>query len=158
MAFLPLLSTLVLATVSLAASILDDAAYSSASIIRRDVCIVGGGSSGTYSAIRLHDSGKTVAVVESKNRMGGHTNTYTDPVTNATVDIGVIVFHNISIVKDYFARFDIPLTTASLASNPLEVISNVDYRSGKVVAGVKFNDPSTALAAYALQLAKYPYL
>ena len=157
MASLPILPILVLATITLAAQIIDLAAYTSSSVIRRDVCIIGGGSSGTYSAIRLHDSGKTVAVVESTDRMGGHTNTYIDPVTNVTVDIGVIVFHNITIVKDYFARFGIPLVAAP-GNDALEVLSYVDYQTGKIIPSNSFKDPSTALAAYAMQVAKYPYL
>lgn len=90
--------------------------YPASAIITRDICIIGGGSSGTYSAIRLSDSGKTVVVVEANNRLGGHTNTYTDPSTNETVDYGVVVFHNLTVVNDYFARFDIPLTTAPSAT------------------------------------------
>ena len=159
MAPLSFFSILVLATIIAAASVIDIAAYSSSSIIRRDVCIIGGGSSGTYSAIRLHDSGKTVAVVESRDRMGGHTNTYTDPVTNGTIDIGVIVFHNLTVVKDYFARFEIPLRSIPTPTyNPLENLSYVDYRTGQSVPEAGSQDPSAGLAAYAAQLAKYPYL
>jgi heterodisulfide reductase subunit A-like polyferredoxin len=69
-------------------------------IIVRDVCIIGGGSSGIYSAIQLRDHGKSVAIVEKKDRLGGHTETYHDPVTGQTVDIGVIVWHDLDIVKD----------------------------------------------------------
>ena len=159
MALLSLCSIFVLATIIVAAPAIDIAAYSSSSIIRRDVCIIGGGSSGTYTAIRLRDSGKTVAVVESRDRMGGHTKTYTDPVTNGTIDIGVIVFHNLTVVTDYFARFEVPLrSTATPLGNPLENLSFVDYRTGKSVPEAGSQDPSAGLAAYAAQLAKYPYL
>jgi len=42
--------------------------------IHRDVCILGGGSSGTYAAIRLsQDLGKSVVVIEKAGRLGGHT-------------------------------------------------------------------------------------
>jgi heterodisulfide reductase subunit A-like polyferredoxin len=54
-----------------------------------DVCIIGGGSSGTYAAIRLHDLGKKVIVVEQQAHLGGHTNTYVDPSTNRAMDYGV---------------------------------------------------------------------
>ena len=159
MGFLRYLSILALAAVTLAIPAIDITAYSPASIIYRDVCIIGGGSSGTYSAIRLRDSGKTVAVIESKNRLGGHTETYTDPVTNGTIDIGVIIFHNLTIVKDYFARFGIPLdSTAARANNPGEVLSYVDFQTGKTVPDAGSGDPSAGLAAYAAQVAKYPYL
>jgi heterodisulfide reductase subunit A-like polyferredoxin len=42
--------------------------------IVRDVCILGGGSTGTYAAIRLsQDMGKSVVVIEKTERLGGHT-------------------------------------------------------------------------------------
>lgn len=47
--------------------------YNPKDIITRDVCIIGGGSTGTYSAIRLRDMGKSVVVVEKKDVLGGHT-------------------------------------------------------------------------------------
>lgn len=61
-----------------------------ADVVKRDVCIIGGGSSGTYSAVRLQQMNKTVAVVERNNRLGGHVNTYVNPATNQTFDYGVI--------------------------------------------------------------------
>ena len=159
MAFLTLFFQLFLFTAlpSLTAATIDPAAYAASSIITRDVCIIGGGSTGTYSAIRLKDSGKSVVVVEAKDRLGGHTNTYTDPSTNETVDYGVIVFHNLDIVRNYFGRFDIPLQIASF-SNPGVVGEYVDFRTGKIVAGYEPEDPTAALAAYGAQLEKYAYV
>ena len=43
--------------------------------VEADVVIIGGGSSGTYAAVRLHDLGKSVIVVEQDDVLGGHTNT-----------------------------------------------------------------------------------
>lgn len=59
-------------------------------VINRDVCIIGGGSSGTYTAVRLTDLGQSVVVVEKEDVLGGHTNTFVDPINNATVDYGEI--------------------------------------------------------------------
>jgi hypothetical protein len=59
----------------------DFAAFKQSDIITRDVAIIGGGSGGTYSAISLKDKGKSVIVVEKKDRIGGHTETYIDPKT-----------------------------------------------------------------------------
>src|SRR5437667_11450919 len=81
-------------------------------VITRDVCVIGGGATGTYSAIRLRDMGKSLVVVEEKDRLGGHTETYIDPATHVPVDIGVRVFHDLDIVKNFFDRFDEPLTKA----------------------------------------------
>ena len=158
MSFLKLLQVFIFTTLtSLTNAAIDSAAYPASSIITRDVCIIGGGSSGTYSATRLVDSGKSVVVIEGKNVLGGHTNTYTDPSTKETVDYGVQIFHNIDIVKTYFARFNIPLQTAVLGS-PGSVADYVDFRTGKLVPGFTDPDPSAAFAAYGAQLAKYPYL
>jgi cation diffusion facilitator CzcD-associated flavoprotein CzcO len=39
--------------------------------LERDVCIIGGGASGTYAAVRLQQMGLSVAVIEQKPRLGG---------------------------------------------------------------------------------------
>ncbi|CAK9881658.1 unnamed protein product [Sphagnum jensenii] len=131
--------------------------YNFSDVITRDVCIVGGGSTGTYAATRLRDLGKSVVVVEHKDRMGGHTQTYTDPQTGRTVDLGVQAFHNLDIVKNYFNRFNIPLVTVNATSSGVTSTS-VDFRTGKEVAGYVPSDPTAALVGSAAQLAKYPYL
>ncbi|KAJ7194051.1 hypothetical protein GGX14DRAFT_576705 [Mycena pura] len=41
-----------------------------------DVVIIGGGSAGTYTAIRLQQQGKSVFVIEKEDVLGGHTNTF----------------------------------------------------------------------------------
>lgn len=38
---------------------------------RWDVVVLGGGSSGTFSAIRLQQQGLNVALIERQNRLGG---------------------------------------------------------------------------------------
>jgi NAD(P)-binding Rossmann-like domain len=134
----------------------NEADYSADAIITRDVAVIGGGATGTYSAIRLRDMGKSVVVVETNDRLGGHTNTYTDPATGGKVDIGVIVWHDLDIVHKFFERFDVPLTKAVF--DTLGMVSKyVDYRTGKVVDYTP-SDPSAALGAYGAQLANYPYL
>ena len=137
--------------------VINPAAYPASATITRDICIIGGGSTGTYSAIRLADSGKNIVVVEANDRLGGHTNTYTDPSTGETIDYGVEYFRNLTVVDDYFARFNIPLTTAPSATDG-QVIKYVDFRTGEVVADYTSADPSAALAAYGAQLEKYAYV
>ncbi|KAH8633153.1 FAD/NAD(P)-binding-like protein [Alternaria alternata] len=85
-----------------------------------------GGSSGTHAAVSLKDAGKSLVVIEVKGRLGGHTETYTDPVTGRAQDYGVLVFHNESTVLDYFARFDIPLAIPEFATNR----ANYDLSTG----------------------------
>jgi hypothetical protein len=130
--------------------------FRSDDIITRDICVIGGGSSGTYSAIRLREMGKSVVVVEKEGRLGGHTNTYTDPATGFTYDYGVQVFENITVVMNYFAHFNIPLAIAPFSSNGQQQF--VDFSTGKPVTNLSQADPTAAFEAYGAQLAKYPYL
>lgn len=136
---------------------IDPDSFAADDIITRDICIIGGGSSGTYSAIRLRELGKSVVVVEKQDRLGGHTNTYIDPATGTPVDYGVIVFHNLPVVTNYFAHFNISLTTVGLNA-PGITTQYVDFRSGKVVSSYSPADPTAAFGSYAEQVAKYPYL
>lgn len=148
----------VLAAVSQASLSFDPSDYSPDDVMTRDVCIIGGGSSGTYAAIRLTDMGKSVVVVEKRDRLGGHTQTYIDPATQISIDIGVEVFRNDTTVNDYFARFDIPLTRANADPSVAFTHTYVDFRTGRTVIGYSPPKPETALAAYSVQIAKYPYL
>ncbi|HEX6755470.1 MAG TPA: FAD-dependent oxidoreductase [Mycobacteriales bacterium] len=126
-------------------------------VLSCDVAILGGGATGTYAAVRLRDLGRSVVVIEAGDRLGGHTQTWTDPVTGGPVDIGVIVFHDLPVVRSYFGRFGIPLTTADFTV-PGGVTKYVDFGTGAEVAGFVPPDPSAALGAYAAQIARYPYL
>ncbi|KAF2655838.1 amine oxidase, flavin-containing superfamily [Lophiostoma macrostomum CBS 122681] len=143
-------------------SAFDRSHFSEADTITRDVAIIGGGSGGTYSAICLKDKGKSVLVIEKKGRLGGHTETYIDPATGIPIDIGVQIWHNVSVVTDYFKRFDIPLIVSGSDSNPNITISqgNYDFRTGQPVnvTSPSAAEVSAAFAAYAAQLEKYPEL
>jgi len=127
----------------------------SGGVIRRDVCVIGGGATGTYAAVRLRDLGHSVAVVERAGRLGGHTQTFHDPVTGGTTDVGVLIYHDIPLVRDFFGRFDVPLaryTGQGGTSNHY-----VDFRTGQVVPGYAPPAPA-ALPAYIGLLQRYPYL
>jgi hypothetical protein len=114
-------------------------------VIKRDVCILGGGSSGAFTAVRLRDAGKSVVVLERKERLGGHCETYRDPATGQSIDYGVVVFHDLPVVRDYFARFDVPLAPLALGGGTTEYF---DYRTGLRVPG--FAPPSQAEVGPAL--------
>jgi hypothetical protein len=130
-------------------------------VIERDVCVIGGGSSGTFSAVRLRDSGKSVVVLERKQRLGGHTETFRDPATGIPVDYGVVVFHDLPVVNDYFARFGVPTFAISPADLGGPSV-NVDFRTGTQLTG--YTPPSPAALGQALgtyfgylQQLKYSY-
>ncbi|GKZ91623.1 hypothetical protein AnigIFM59636_004263 [Aspergillus niger] len=71
-----------------------------------DICILGGGSSGTYSAIQLKDAGKHVVVIEPNNRLGGHAATLYLPDGNY-VDYGVEGVFNNELSRNYFFRLGV---------------------------------------------------
>ncbi|BCB78781.1 hypothetical protein GCM10022251_78240 [Phytohabitans flavus] len=124
-------------------------------VIRRDVCVIGGGASGTYAAVRLRDLGHSVAVVERAGRLGGHTETYHDPVTGGTTDIGVLIYHDMPLVRDFFGRFGVPLVRYTGQGGTTN--HYVDFRTGQVVPGYA-PPPPAALPAYIALLQQYPYL
>ncbi|ETS80592.1 hypothetical protein PFICI_08121 [Pestalotiopsis fici W106-1] len=144
-------------------------------VVERDVCVVGGGASGVHAAVSLVDAGKTVAVVERNDFLGGHTHTYVDPDTQLPVDIGVLVYQPIPDVLDFFAKFDVPLLNLSTVqtnqigqpanlSVPAALYSsarrNVDFRNGSATT---LDWPDAEAQAAALQqlagiLYNYSYL
>jgi monoamine oxidase len=132
------------------------AALASDDSTKVDVVIIGGGASGTYAAVQLHDLGKSVIVVEEKSLLGGHTNTYVDPQTNIPIDYGVIVFQNISVVHNYFNRLKIPFEISPIGSPGNNTYVNLN--EGKVIANFIPSNPANALAAYGAQVARYPGL
>ncbi|KAI9674074.1 MAG: hypothetical protein M1817_001892 [Caeruleum heppii] len=124
-----------------------------------DVAIIGGGSSGTYTAIRLQDLGKKVVLVEASDRLGSHAHTWTDPRTDTAIDFGVQIFEpDKPIIDKYLARLNI-----SLGPSDLEVggpHTYLDFRTGKPVDYVPPSAEETVAAIerwYAL-LEKYAYL
>ncbi|KAL3480192.1 hypothetical protein BJX99DRAFT_267125 [Aspergillus californicus] len=139
-------------------SAFDTNQFSPKDIITRDVAVIGGGSSGTYSTFSLIDKGKSVVVIEKQGRLGGHTASYTDPVSGNTTEIGVQIYHDMDIVRDYFGRFDIPVYL-----NPgfFPSLANYDYRTGDEV-DLEFQpsqeEITAAFAIWTEHLAKYPEL
>ncbi|KAI9741348.1 MAG: hypothetical protein M1834_003065 [Cirrosporium novae-zelandiae] len=135
--------------------------FSNCSTITRDILVIGGGSAGTYAAIRLQSLNQSVIVVEEKDRLGGHTETFTSPTNSSQhVDYGVEVWHNNSIVNNYVSSLGVELASSSYSTAGITPMY-VNFKTGKVVQG--YEPPNStavqsALEKYALQLAKYPYL
>lgn len=97
--------------------------YNVDEVITRDIAIIGGGSAGTYSAIRLQDLGKSVAVVEQTGRLGGNTQTYTDPNTGANIELGVQVFHPFPVVINFFTRLGVAYDVTPIGGGNSSVVS-----------------------------------
>ena len=157
-AILPLFSSVLVAALPEPAVEALGRSWVSDDIITRDIAVIGGGASGTYAAIRLGELNKTVMLIERKDRLGGHTETYTDPATGINIELGVLEWHNTSIVRDFFARFNVSLTLLSDGGSAGNVPTPIDFTTGKVVTNYIPQDPTAALAVYGAQVARYPYI
>lgn len=130
--------------------------------ITRDICIIGGGSSGTYAAIRLKQLGVSVALVEKAPRLGGHVNTFHDPVSDIAFDFGVVIYENTTIVSDYFRSLNVSLAPSS-GSTLTSAYANFKT-NGRAIANpesLPWNDQiavGAALAKYAGILSRYSFL
>jgi hypothetical protein len=135
-------------------------ATASKSVIYRDVLVIGGGSSGTYTAIRLQQEGKSVALVEKEAILGGHTNTYIDPVTGTPIDHGVQAFLNFTVVRDYFQHLGVDYNNPDYAAGASGPSYTADYTANQIVLTSSLPQPDlgTLLPLYLAQLQKYPFL
>lgn len=130
--------------------------FNDSQITTRDVCVIGGGSAGTYAAIRLRQNGSSVAVVEQNGRLGGHTESYIDPATNTPVDFGVLLYHNITLVEDYFDYLNISVGTEPADDGTSEP-RRFDFRSGDPMNEPRGNI-TEGMTRYVEQLLRYSYL
>ncbi|KAE8389064.1 hypothetical protein BDV23DRAFT_173378 [Aspergillus alliaceus] len=130
--------------------------FAADNIIIRDVCILGGGSTGTYAAISLKDKAKSAVVVERNGILGGHTETlYVD--NNQFVDYGVEGVFNDELSRNYFKRLGVVDHKPLIPATP--VTDYIDFKTGKKVPPP--SDVLSAVAATAIYRAaieKYSYL
>ncbi|KAK4185245.1 hypothetical protein QBC35DRAFT_389896 [Podospora australis] len=94
-------------------SVIDNYKGQYGDVVRRDVCIIGGGASGVHAAVSLKDLNKTVVVVDRAHRLGGNTLTYLDPATGTPIDVGVVVFQPLPAVLNFFKKFNVQLANTS---------------------------------------------
>ncbi|KAF3767282.1 FAD/NAD(P)-binding domain-containing protein [Cryphonectria parasitica EP155] len=123
--------------------------------IVRDVCILGGGASGTYAAIRLKELGYSVALIERNAHLGGHVNTYYDPATGNPLDYGVIAYHNISTVTDFLSSLGVALAPATLGYGDRSIYINNLQNNGTIVQDLPSSVPWANATAVGLAFEKY---
>ncbi|KAI8260282.1 Beta-cyclopiazonate dehydrogenase [Colletotrichum sp. SAR11_239] len=132
-------------TLVAAAAIPDSAATS---VIERDVVILGGGASGAHAAVRLReDYNKTIAVVEKKNRLGGHVSSYDDPETGKPYDVGVYSYTDYTGAREFVERLNIPI------QDPVRLSLTTTYANFDT--GKKLNYSAPAYNLTQAGLAKY---
>ncbi|KAL4882552.1 hypothetical protein BJY04DRAFT_36999 [Aspergillus karnatakaensis] len=74
--------------------------------IARDVCILGGGATGTYAAVQLIERGRSVVIVEPKDHLGGHSDMAYLP-GGKELDFGIRAYFDQEVVKDFFAQLHV---------------------------------------------------
>ncbi|KAN0095050.1 amino oxidase [Hyaloscypha variabilis] len=115
--------------------------------IYKDVVILGGGASGAHAAVRLReDYNKSIIIIEKQDNLGGHVETYIDPVTGNPYDYGVNSHTEYGNESAFFARFNLTLV------NPTSIklnTTNIDFVSGKPLVG--YQAPASADVTAALE-------
>ncbi|GFF79085.1 uncharacterized protein R656 [Aspergillus udagawae] len=112
------------------------------------------GSSAGHDFCKLKTPVPSVVVVEREPLLGGHTNTYYDPVSGQYIDYGVLIWQDIPEARDFLAHFNISTTTVRFGNSDS---ARVDLRTGQNVPPPQGN-VTDAMMRYAQQLLKYPYL
>jgi hypothetical protein len=137
------------------ASAISTADFKPEDIITRDVCILGGGATGTYAAVQLREQGHSVALVEKKNRLGGHAETlYLE--NDKYVNYGVEGYFNNEITRDYFDQLDVdyePLLPGSI------ITDNINFNTGKrVLPGSELLGTVAGATLYRAAIQQFDYL
>ena len=134
------------------------------SSINVDIAILGGGASGTYSALRLHNNhaNHTLALIEAKPNLGGQVNTYRDPSTGLTVEYGVNQYTDVPGASEFLESLGIPYTRSGTgAGSRNEVSGYIDIQNGKILDGPseeEGNETVRSIQVYRELLGRYPEL
>ncbi|KAG5803978.1 hypothetical protein H9Q74_011674 [Fusarium xylarioides] len=120
-----------------------------------DVAVVGGGGSGGYAAVKLRENyGKKIVVIEKQNQLGGHAQSWYDPVTGKAYNYGVDAFTNITVSLDFFRQLKVPI-------GPLQFVPGeklyVNFEDGKTLdyTPPTAKEASDAMGNYREQWLKY---
>ncbi|KAJ6124594.1 hypothetical protein N7471_011911 [Penicillium samsonianum] len=147
------LSTVFVSLTAASAYSFEASNYHANNIIKRDVCVIGGGAAGAYAAVRLGDLGQSVVLVEKKDALGGQTEAYTVPSTGEIIDYGVENFQNTTLLRNFFSRFNVNLVPYLATATSTQY---ADFSTGTVYQN--FSLPKPDFTEYMTQLEKYPYL
>jgi len=136
---------------------IDKTAFLPEDIITKDVAILGGGASGTYAAVRLReDFNASIIVIEPKNRLGGHVDTYTIPDTNTTIEYGVQSYMRYGPSEAFFKRMGVGIGGPFSSLRSTNII--VDSTNGKLLSDYvppTTNETNQAIEIWAKLIEKY---
>jgi Uncharacterized conserved protein len=140
---------------ALAVSATTIAGFKAEDIITRDVAILGGGATGTYAAVQLREQGHSVALVEKKDRLGGHAETLYLP-NDKYVNYGVEGYFNNDITTKFFKQLDVDYE----ALLPGSIISeNVNFNTGeRVLPGSEILGTVAGAVLYRASIEQFDYL
>ncbi|MCC6907397.1 MAG: FAD-dependent oxidoreductase [Phycisphaerales bacterium] len=72
------------------------------------VAVIGGGVAGLAAAVRLHEAGCHVTLIEARNRLGGRATSFTDPATGQRIDnCQHVVLGCCTNLLDFYARLGV---------------------------------------------------
>lgn len=115
----------------------DASAGGATTIIERDVVILGGGAAGAYSAVRLKDANKTVAVIDRDIKLGGHVDTFIPP-GGGPIEYGVQAYIDNDQTRNFFNRFGVELNASGLSPFPSRL---ADFSTGFVIPNATAPNP-----------------
>ncbi|KAK4504440.1 hypothetical protein PRZ48_005356 [Zasmidium cellare] len=130
----------------------------SSNIVQKDVVVIGGGAAGTYATVRLQQEGKSVALIEKKNRLGGHVDTYIDPTTGNPFDYGVIYYGNSSVTRNFFDYVGVEMESSLQEKTQVYANFNTGAKVANSVVANETGNFQAAIGAWMKQLEKYPWL
>ncbi|KAF2444239.1 hypothetical protein P171DRAFT_494478 [Karstenula rhodostoma CBS 690.94] len=137
---------------------IDESSFDAARVIQRDVAITGRGAARTYAAVRLReDLNISIIVIEPKNRLGGHVDTYAVLETNTTLEYGVQSYMQYGPTVGFFERFGVeigPFTLRRLATINVDVEMGITLDYTPPAA----NDATEALNKWLQFVEKYDNL
>ncbi len=72
------------------------------------VAVIGGGVAGLAAAVRLHEAGWHVTLIEARNRLGGRATSFTDPATGHRIDnCQHVVLGCCTTLLDFYGRLGV---------------------------------------------------
>lgn len=158
--FIPLITSILLTPTTATTAQFQCPDTSNSSPINVDIAILGGGASGTYSALHLHKNyaNHTLALIEARSKLGGQVNTYHDPYTGLTVEYGVNQYTDVPGAAEFLEYLEIPYTRSGTGG---EGSGYIDIQNGRILDGPseeEGNETVRAIQVYRELLGRYPEL